>query len=455
MSWRTPKGTGIGNQPANTSYDLKDHQEIVAAYDKFLDRWGFRAAFPATEKVWTSLGKKCYDTWQNYMENARISDELDFCAISGWESTAIENHSGIVDNLRNFKSDPTPIRDTLLPVRPVAKQRSMCTALGEAATFDLYLLNDTDKAATGTLSFTVVSPSGKLIKLDEFSVPGWKRDQFSYMVKEGFITPRLTEEGMYKFKFAISSAPLSTQTKEIWVTESDYSETVCRVGRTVAVSGISSALRKQLLSISGRGCFNIVDFKAGEKYDVIVSAGVTATAATTQNAGDTTGLEAQPSGAAVRPAVQVGVLAEGILEAVKAGTPLLAIPQTDALSDGVAKQLAAVGAFTYSGNVGDVRAPWMGNWYLVRKHPLYSGMPVDQAMGIHYQAKGSAANGLVVDGPNVEIVAAYSRDHSRVIGAGTFTAKLGEGKVVYHRVPEMQPVMQQRFLANAIQWLVR
>ena len=105
------------------SYDHVDHAEIVAAYDKFLDRWGFRKAFPATEQLWLSLGKKCYDTWQNYMENARISSELDFCAISGWESTAIENHSGIVDNLRNFKSDPKPIAETLLPVRPVAKQR--------------------------------------------------------------------------------------------------------------------------------------------------------------------------------------------------------------------------------------------------------------------------------------------------------------------------------------------
>jgi len=26
--------------------------------------------------------------------------------------------------------------------------------------------------------------------------------------------------------------------------------------------------------------------------------------------------------------------------------------------------------------------------------------------------------------------------------------------VLYHRVPEMQPVMQQRFLANALRWLV-
>jgi hypothetical protein len=462
-----PKGTGIGNQPPNQSYDLKDHQEIVAAYDAFLDKWGFRAAFLATEKLWTSLGKKCYDTWQNYLENARISDELDFAAISGWESTVIENHSGIVDNLRNFKSDPTPISATLLPVRPVAKQRAACTALGETATFDLYLLNDTDRAATGTLTFSAVTPSGKLIKFAEFPAPEWKRDQFSYLVKEAFVTPMLDEEGMYRFRFAISSAPMATQTKETWVTRTEYrvarpcppadamiSGPCDRYWPRVAVAGIAPALQKQLATLMGRAP---EPFVPGEKFDVIVSGGLVTGAAATQNAGDTTGLEAQPSGAAARPAVQAGVLADGILEAVRAGTPLLAIPQTDALSDGVAKQLAAAGAFTYSGAVGDVRAPWMGNWYFVRKHPVYDGLPVDQAMGIHYQAKGQAANGLVIDrapgGAEVEIVAAYSRDHSRVIGAGTFTTKLGAGKVLYHRVPEMQPVMQARFLANALRWL--
>jgi hypothetical protein len=452
-----PAATGIGNQPANTSYDLKDHQEIVAAYDKFLDKWGFRAAFPATEHLWTSLGKKCYDTWQNYMENARISDELDFAAISGWETTAIENHSGIVDNLRNFKSDPGPIRDTLLPVRPVAKQRAMCTALGEAATFDLYLLNDTDGAATGTLTFSAVTPSGKLVKFGEWPAPEWKRDQFSYLVKEAFVTPKLEEEGLWRFKFAISSALMATQTKEIWVTKSDFSKDEYKIRLKIALSGVSKSVRERLTATFGDGWYEFVDFEAGNKYGAIVSAGLVTGAAATQNAGDTTGLEAQPSGAAARPAVRAGVLADGVLDAVRAGTPLLAIPQTDALSDGVAKQLAAAGAFTYNGNVGDVRAPWMGNWYFVRKHPVYDGLPVDQAMGIHYQAKGQAANGLVIDrapgGAEVEIVAAYSRDHSRVIGAGTFTTKLGAGKVLYHRVPEMQLVMQQRFLANALRWL--
>ena len=99
----------------------------------------------------------------------------------------------------------------------------------------------------------------------------------------------------------------------------------------------------------------------------------------------------------------------------------------------------------------------MGNWYFVREHPLYAGMPVNQAMGLFYQCKGRQSNGLLIDqapgGAPVEIIAAYSRDHDRKLGAGTFTASLGKGKIVYHRCPDFHPVLQQRFLANALRYL--
>jgi beta-galactosidase len=450
-----PAHTGIGRQPANTSYDHVDHAEILAAYDKFLDRWGFRKAFPSTEALWLSLGKKCYDTWQNYLENARISSDLDFCAISGWESTSIENHSGIVDNLRNFKSDPRPITETLLPVRPIAKQRALCTELGKSAIFDLYLCNDTSKPVTGTLEFTAVTPGGKLLKLISLAVPTKQEpDTFSYLLREAFATPPLTEEGLYRFKFSLSSMPQSTQTKEIWVAGVHPFE--CRAQRTVAVSGVNKVLRQQLEKLGKVNCFNVVDFAAGGTYAAIVTSGMTAKTSDKQSAGDTTGLEAQPASVvgAVQTTAEVGHIDPAILEAVRAGTPLLAIPQADTLADGVARQLADSGAFSYHGTVGDFRAPWMGNWYFVRRHAIYEGLPQDQAIGIHYAARGRQSNGLLVDGPNVEIIAAYSRDHDRNVGAGTFTTKLGKGKLLFHRVPELHPVLQQRFLANALEWLI-
>ena len=274
------------------SYDLTDHQEILAAYDHFLDKWKFRTAFPTAEQLFNALGKKCYDTWQNYLENARISDDLDFAVISGWESTAIENHSGIVDNLRNFKSDPTPISGTLTPIRPVAKQRSASIARGESATFDLYLLNDTPQPATGTLTFSVVTPSNKLLKLAEFPAPQHVADQFSYLLKEAFQTPPLTEEGLYRFKFSFSSAPLSTQTKEIWVTEPPAYKRARAL--SIAVSGITPALHKQLTDLAPRLGLEVEDFTPGKKYDVIITSGLTAHTSANQNSGDTTGLENQP-----------------------------------------------------------------------------------------------------------------------------------------------------------------
>jgi beta-galactosidase len=430
------------------SYDLADHEEIIAGYEKFLDKWKFRKAFPTSESLFLAVGRTCYESWQNYLENARISDELDFAAISGWESTSIENHSGIVDNLRNFKSDPGLISSSLLPVRPIAKQRTLVVEQGKTATFDLYLANDTPEAVTGMLTFSMIAPSGKRKELISLPAPGHVVDQFSYLLKTGFETPVLIEEGLYRFKFALSSAPLSNQTKEIWVTRAYPQNELCQALK-VGVSGISARLRKQLSEL---GCVSVSDFKAGETYGAIISSGLTANAKIDGQIGETTG-ETNPINA-VQTTTQLGRLDPAIVEAVKAGTPLLAIPQADSLSEGVAKQLADAGAFTYHGAVGDFRAPWMGDWYFVREHAVSAGMPVNQAMGGFYQAKGRESNGLLVEGEGVEVIVGYSRDHDRKVGAGTFTAKLGKGKVLFHRVPEMHPVMQQRFLANALKWLV-
>jgi hypothetical protein len=452
-----------------TSYDLTDHEEIIAAYEKFLTKWNFRTAFPSAESVYLACGRTEYESWQNYMENARISDELDFAAISGWESTAIENHSGIVDNLRNFKSDPKLIASSLLPVRPIAKQRALVIEQGKPTTFDLYLANDTGKLATGELVFTVISPKGSRTELFRCPAPAQTPDVFSYLLKEGFTTPPLTEEGLYRFKFALSSAPLATQTKELWVTHrAELPIASAKIpaydmgaDMLIGVSGVSASLREQLNNISGA---DVRDWKAGDSYRIIITSGITAHTSTDGQVGETTGESMPvmkpghtPEPGEVPETKQLGHIDPAVLEAAKAGTPLLVIPNADTLSDGCAQQLAAAGAFEFHGNVGDFRAPWMGNWYFGRQHPLFEGMPTNAALGGFYQIPGRQSNGLLIEkapnGADIEIVVAYSRDHDRKIGAGTFTTRLGKGKLLYHRVPPMHPVMQQRFLANAIRWL--
>jgi beta-galactosidase len=450
------------------SYDLADHKAIVAAYDAFLDRWGFRKAFPTPADVFLAMGRKSYESWQQYLENIRLCDEVDFAAISGWESTAIENHSGIVDNLRNFKSDANLISSSLLPVRPVAKQRSLVTAAGDSATFDIWLLNDIDAQLDGELILSVVDPRGKTSELGRFPVPKHVQSQFSYLLKEAFVTPPLKSEGLYRFKLEITSHPLSTNTREIWVANPNPYKHAKPL--EIGVSGVTSELRKRL-SVLGE----VSDFAPGTHYDLLVSCGIGENTTISSEAGDDASLDAPSASAttatAATPATPArplepgeaapiavpGKLSDTVMDAVRAGTPLLVMAQADSLAHGVATQLAAAGAFEYRGLVGILRAPWMGNWYIVREHPVYAGLPANCAMGIFYQARGRQANGLLIENKNgaepVAVITGYSRDHDRNIGAGTFAAKLGAGRILFQRVPELTTVFDQRVLANAVNWL--
>ncbi len=431
-------------QRGGRSYDLADRKAILAGYDDFLDRWRFREAFPTASHVFQAVGRRCYESWQQYMENARINDATDIAAISGWESTAIDNHSGIVDNLRNFKGDPERIRSSLSPLRPVAKQHALAVAAGDSAVFDLYLLNDTGAPAAGALVLAMTDPRGRTSTLGEFPLPMALPDQFSVLVGDGVASPALPDEGLYRFACSLLGTP--TQIREIWAAQTGLPPMRDRVLR-VAVTGIWPVLRNQLAAIPG---VVVEEFAAGIDYSAVIASGLTEHSTPAQKLGGDAGLTLQRAdGSTPVP----GALAAEVLAAVRTGTPLLVMAQEDGLADGVASQLAAEGAFRYGGQVGRLRAPWMGNWYFRRAHGVYEGFPPEQAMGLHFQTHGRQANGLLVDGPDVDVFVGYGRDHDRRVGAGTFTARLGAGKILFQRVPDFSAPLQQRFLRNALSWL--
>jgi len=435
------------------SYDLEDHHLILDGCDKFFDRWGFRQAFPSTEAFYAKLGDKAYESWQQYMENARICDEVDFAVISGWESTSIENHSGIVDNLRNFKGNPELIASSLRPIRPVAKQHKLCYALGEKAVVDLYLLNDTGRAVAGDLHFSLVDPEGKLTELGSWPAPANVPDQFSYTIQTAFTTPALTVEGSYRLRFRCDAEPRATFDREIWVVkpQADFARKL-----SIGVSGITASLRRQLVGLDG---LQVEEFSAQRHYDLIVASGVVKGSKLDRAIGDETGLEAQPAKNAPVEVQVAGQIPTDVLSAVRAGTPLLAMVPDGNLADGVARQLAALGAFTYRGQVGDLRAPWMGNWLFVREHPTFAALPTNCVLGIRYQARGKAANGLLIErspgAEDPEVIMGYSRDHDRQVGAASFACKIGSTRLLVHRAPDFSAPLQQRWLSNTIGWLTR
>ena len=548
------------------SYDLKDHQEILDAYNTFLDRWGFRQAFPTASQLFVSIGDKEYDYWSNVLECARLSEPNDYLTVSGWESTAIEDHSSLVDDLRNFKGHPQLIKDRLAPLLPVAQPRHSVLKAGEAAILDLYLLNETTHPVPGVLRLTLTDPQGRQAQLGKYVSPVFVKDQFVYPLEAGVTTPPLTEDGVYRLTFALGA---SRQVRELRVigmkrlppvrvgivgsgpaaldtipgiTAEPYQENgaydVAVVGDTGGKNGtpysagggvgIKNTDDPALYRTQRFGSADNLEFALGglphgpaqvtlyfaevfwtrpgqrqfdvtvngrtvlKNFDILADAGgmniatqktftvdapdgvvdirpgtvetdfAQFAAIKVQSGGKTVAVYfgdhpyTDKSGQVWQP-YQAGLqgLDAALLARVRAGLPLLIMTPNDAQADAYAHTLADAAAFRYSGLVGRQRAPWMGSWYFVRAHPVYDGLPVNEAMKGDYQITPGSANGLRVDGPGVQIIAAYGRDHDRDLGAGTFTVPLGRGTILFHCMPAMHPAMQQRWLANALAFLTQ
>jgi hypothetical protein len=270
-------------------------------------------------------------------------------------------------------------------------------------------------------------------KIGSFAAPQFEKDRLAYLLKENVQTPPLMKAGEWRSRLSLSSRPADAHECTLLVV--DAAPAGLRSLR-IGVAGIAAAVLGCLHAIPNAV---VEEFNAQKHYDVIVGSGGAAEASVNLVV-DAEG--AYKPGPGPLPEF---TLPQEVLAAVQAGTPLLAVTPTDGQSIGVAKQLAALKAFEFNGMVGSSRASWMGSWY--------DGMPSDQAMSIHYQVKGGGSNGWMVEGPKVEIVAAYGRDHDRKIGAGTLTTKVGPARIVLHRIAEMHPVLLQRFVANSLAWL--
>jgi beta-galactosidase len=553
------------------SYDLKDHQEIATAYHTFLDKWGFRTAFPTDDAFFNDLWNKCYEFWGRVLETERLCESNDILTVSGWESTAIENHSGLVDNLRNFKGDPALIAHALSPLLLVPELRASILPAGKTGTVDLYLLNETGRPVTGQLRLTLIDPKGKSTELRSYATPAFVKEQFAYPVKMAVATPVLTESGSYQVVASLEGTRSVTNSRTLFVVATKRPELPsARIG---VIGGNSELVEKELAAFpqmtvepykdggsydmvidaamgeglvvqlnngspirntddpalynaSIRGTANHVKFhfdgftpgpvkvslyfcekdqrEAGKRkfnvaingkevlkdFDIFAEAGASYTALVKnftvdapdgvvditvppgskgeavfnaikiEGAGKTVAVVCggesytDKSGQVWSPYKEHGVLSPVLLQQVKKGMPLLVLAGEEAGADAAARELAGAGAFQYGGTIPTSRASWMGGWIFVRKHPLYDGLPANEVMKGDYQAAVQACYGLMVDGSGVAIVAAYSRDHDRHIGAITFTAKLGKGTVVFHGLTGMNPVMEQRVLGNTIGYLL-
>jgi beta-galactosidase len=159
----------------------------LAAYDAFLDKYNFRSAFPTASSLFQAVGARHYFDAAHITENARIADANDYIALTGWESTTVDNNSGLVDALRNLKGDPALMKQATAPTVLVIRARHYVIAKGDAAVVDAFSVNEVNLHGDFTLHFTAAMNSDPNKPFFDVSFPVTLKggDIFGQLLKDG------------------------------------------------------------------------------------------------------------------------------------------------------------------------------------------------------------------------------------------------------------------------------
>jgi beta-galactosidase len=473
-------------------YEKEDASQVLGGYHEFLDKWGFRKAFPTDSSLFTAIGYRMYYFWKKMVEQSRIENNNDYLVISGWESTTIDNHSGLVDNHRFLKGNPAEIAAATKPEILVIDPRHMIVAKGDKDIVDVFLVNETNRKGAYTLNLTVKRPDGTVAFKTEKEVNAIGGDTYGQLLKEG-IEFNTDAAGMLKIEAVITpkqpgARPLAGS-EEIHVVD----VVAAPVFKNVALIESDNELARTLKDEWNIDPQKLDDVPTGKHLDVIVLSTKMATndlfkggkpitnAPMSQNLvpeGQAASGQAKTVAAAVQ--TQSGISPEEFDEALNRvkndGTRLVLWPDNDRGSDAFAKELAKRDIIKYNGKVGNLNAPWFGSWFFVRKHWLLDGLPTDCAMDWRYgisafggpewlkeSPKGTNTDGLLIDGKGVETVIGYGADHNPKVGMSGCVIPYGKGKIILYCLPQLVQSLQakgdfainrvicERLLANSLQ----
>ncbi|MES2277879.1 MAG: sugar-binding domain-containing protein [Bacteroidota bacterium] len=473
-------------------YEKEDAAQVLNGYHSFIDKWGFRKAFPTDSSLFTAIGYRTYYFWKKMVEQSRIDNNNDYLVISGWESTTIDNHSGLVDNHRFLKGDPKEIAAATKPEMLVIEPHHMIVSKGDKDVVDVYLVNETNRTGAYTLKLTVNRPNGSIAYQTEKNVTAKGGDTYGQLLADN-IEFKADASGMMKIEGVITAKktgikPL-TGSDEISVVDVASAPVMKNIALIESGDELAHTLKDEWYVDPKK----LSDVPASQHLDAIVlstklaindlfkSTPPVANAPVSQNLvpeGQAASGQAKTVAAAVQ--TQSGISVAEFDEALKRvkndGTRLVLWPDNDRGADAFAKELAKRNIVKYTGKVGNLGAPWFGSWFFVRKHWLLNGLPTDCAMDWRYgisafggpewlkdSPKGTNTDGLMLDGEGMETVIGYGADHNPKVGMSGVVIPYGKGQIVLYCLPQLVLSLQEkgdfainrtickRLLANSLQ----
>lgn len=434
-----------------TGYELDDAKAVLGAYRNYLDKYGFRKAFPTDSSLFEAINYRAYEFWRRIIEQSRFDDTMDGLVVSGWESTAIDNHSGLLDNHRFFKGDPKVIASATKPEVLVVQARRVIVPKGEKAVVDFYLVNEVGRRGAHRLKIVARRPDGSVAFSKEETVQVTGGEVYGQPMVQGIEIPA-------------DAAGMLT------------------VEATLVAPNGSGALTKrepiEVVDVAGGAVLGKV--AVVENGDEVASTlrdvwGVTPTGL------DAPGLQAivlapkatgHDQNSAPKPSDEMFIKA---LERVKNdGVRLVLWPDDNFRAENFVRQLREQRVTTGGESVGNLNAPWFGSWFFVRKHWLFDGLPTDCALDWRHgvsafnaptwlrdEPGGSVTNGYMMDAPGMEAVVGFGADHSTKVGTSACVIPYGKGQIVLMCLPQqvrslkpgefaMSQTVARRLLGNAL-----
>jgi beta-galactosidase len=439
-----------------TGYELDDSRKVLDAYHTFLDQYGFRRAFPTDSSLFQAIGYRTYEFWRRIIEQSRFDNTMDGLVISGWESTTIDNHSGLVDSHRFFKGDPKVIAEATQPELLVIQPRRVIVALGETVTVDLYLINETGRKGPQNLKLTARRPDGTVAFTKEKAVVAQGGETYGQLLAEGIEIPADTA-GMLSIEATLMPREVGVSI----LIKKDSVEVVDAKGgpilRRIAVLEDGNEVSSTLHDTFGVTASKFGEVTEGEHLDAIVLAP------------KAIGQDRNSS-----PQVPDAVMAQALERVKNDGTRLVLWPDDNFRAETFVRQLREARVITGGENVGNLNAPWFGSWFFVRKHWLLDGLPADCAMDWRYGVSafggpswlkdspgGSITDGYLLDAPGIDVAVGFGADHSTRVGISGCVIPWGKGEIVLMALPQevrslgpgdfaISQVVARRLLGNAL-----
>ena len=335
------------------------------------------------------------------IENIRISNTIDGYVTNGWESTKLENHSGIVDVYRNFKADPKIIAYYNQPLYIAVKLRNKVVQKGDKILADFFLVNEKNLSGRYLLQVNAKTRAG-IVQAQNFEVN----------IEGGIVYGQLLKE----------SVPFS-------ILENGYTTIEARLVKNNSVFASGSDLAFSVELVSQNDPVFVMD-TSGKTQQILHEANVKYKEAGLVFPDKGTlfmGPQMQPVGKpGDHPVLNDRLKTEALVNWIAAGNTLVVLQNAPFWCE----QLAVREVTEYTGTQ-KLGTNWMGGNYFVRQHPLFEGLPVNTAFNWEYQSLAGYNRdrfGLRL-GNDSCVVGCYS-DHKNEMYSALSIIPVGNGKII-------------------------